>query len=195
MDRTYDPLVPGEWSEWEWDETLFAGAAAYYDRGRLPNAPGLADAFESIQDGRIYIEKLNGPLLFELKGTPAEYKKYLGDPRPFLEAMGIKLPKECRIETTIENHDWLGDHAPAFRSANGTIICNVGGGNVALPLVLQHVPARESMARAHPFVAIWQAMDKDISARRYMISARLFAILIVRIRDVNRLIKLAVHIA
>lgn len=30
-----------EWLEWEWDETLFAGAAAYYDRGRLPNAPGL----------------------------------------------------------------------------------------------------------------------------------------------------------
>ena len=38
--------MPGEWFEWEWDETLFAGAAAYYDRGRLPNAPGLADAFE-----------------------------------------------------------------------------------------------------------------------------------------------------
>ncbi|WP_333770509.1 class I SAM-dependent methyltransferase [Streptomyces sp. IBSBF 2435] len=27
---------------WEWDETLFAGAAAYYRRGRLPYAPGLA---------------------------------------------------------------------------------------------------------------------------------------------------------
>ncbi len=37
--------MSGEWFEWEWDETLFAGAAAYYDRGRLPNAPGLADAF------------------------------------------------------------------------------------------------------------------------------------------------------
>ena len=37
--------MTGEWCDWEWDETLFAGAAAYYDRGRLPNAPGLADAF------------------------------------------------------------------------------------------------------------------------------------------------------
>jgi hypothetical protein len=27
-----------------------------------------------VQDGRIYIEKINGPSLFELKGTPAEYK-------------------------------------------------------------------------------------------------------------------------
>jgi SAM-dependent methyltransferase len=46
--------VAGEWCEWEWDETLFAGAAAYYDRGRLPNAPGLADAFETALglDGR-----------------------------------------------------------------------------------------------------------------------------------------------
>jgi hypothetical protein len=34
----------------------------------------LADAFEPVQDGRIYIEKINGPFLFELKGARAEYK-------------------------------------------------------------------------------------------------------------------------
>jgi SAM-dependent methyltransferase len=46
--------VSGEWFEWEWDETLFAGAAAHYERGRLPNAPGLAEAFEKALglDGR-----------------------------------------------------------------------------------------------------------------------------------------------
>lgn len=46
--------MPGEWFEWEWDETLFAGAAEFYDRGRLPNAPGLADAFQKALglDGR-----------------------------------------------------------------------------------------------------------------------------------------------
>ena len=27
-----------------------------------------------MQDGRIHIEKINGPFLFQLKGTPAEYK-------------------------------------------------------------------------------------------------------------------------
>jgi len=32
-----------------------------------------ARAFEPVQDGRIYIEKLNGPFLFGDKGTPAEY--------------------------------------------------------------------------------------------------------------------------
>jgi SAM-dependent methyltransferase len=43
--------VPGEW---EWDETLFAGAAAYYEQGRLPNAPGLGEAFDEALglDGR-----------------------------------------------------------------------------------------------------------------------------------------------
>jgi hypothetical protein len=34
----------------------------------------LANAFVPIQDGRIYIEKINGPFLQELKGSPAEYK-------------------------------------------------------------------------------------------------------------------------
>ncbi|MEU1286229.1 class I SAM-dependent methyltransferase [Kitasatospora sp. NPDC005856] len=29
---------------WSWDETLFAGTAAHYTRGRLPYAPGLAQA-------------------------------------------------------------------------------------------------------------------------------------------------------
>jgi trans-aconitate methyltransferase len=29
---------------WQWDETLFAGAAPYYEQGRLPYAPGLAEA-------------------------------------------------------------------------------------------------------------------------------------------------------
>ena len=34
----------------------------------------LANAFEVIQDGRIYIEKINGPMLFAEKATPAEYR-------------------------------------------------------------------------------------------------------------------------
>ena len=32
-----------------------------------------AQAFELTQEGRIYIEKINGPFLFGDKGTPAEY--------------------------------------------------------------------------------------------------------------------------
>jgi hypothetical protein len=37
-----------------------------------------AHAFEPIQEGRIYIEKLNGPFLFIDKATPAEYSAGLG---------------------------------------------------------------------------------------------------------------------
>jgi hypothetical protein len=32
-----------------------------------------AHAFEPIQDGRIYIEKINGPFLYVERGSPAEY--------------------------------------------------------------------------------------------------------------------------
>jgi SAM-dependent methyltransferase len=44
----------GGWETWSWDESLFSGAAGYYERGRLPYAPGLADAFASslALDGR-----------------------------------------------------------------------------------------------------------------------------------------------
>lgn len=31
-------------ADWQWDPTLFAGAARHYERGRYPYAPGLADA-------------------------------------------------------------------------------------------------------------------------------------------------------
>jgi SAM-dependent methyltransferase len=34
----------GRWESWSWDASLFAGAAGYYEQGRLPYAPGLADA-------------------------------------------------------------------------------------------------------------------------------------------------------
>ena len=34
----------------------------------------LANAVEPVQDSRIYIEKINAPFLYQLKGTPAEYK-------------------------------------------------------------------------------------------------------------------------
>jgi SAM-dependent methyltransferase len=37
-------VTAGGWETWSWDESLFAGAAGYYERGRLPYAPGLADA-------------------------------------------------------------------------------------------------------------------------------------------------------
>jgi len=37
----------------------------------------LANAVEPVQDGRIHIEKINGPFLYQLKGAPAEYEARL----------------------------------------------------------------------------------------------------------------------
>jgi hypothetical protein len=44
----------------------------------IPKSPRklleLAHAFEPIHDDRIYIEAINGPMLFKENATPAEYK-------------------------------------------------------------------------------------------------------------------------
>jgi hypothetical protein len=52
----------------------FAAARPYADpeaaAGKLIE---IANSIEAVQDGRIHIELLNGPFLFELKATPAEY--------------------------------------------------------------------------------------------------------------------------
>ena len=57
---------------------------------------------------------------------------YLRDPRGLLERIGIALPDDCRIETVIENHDWMSHHTGGLAADNGPIvICNIGGGNIA----------------------------------------------------------------
>ena len=67
------------------------------------------------------------------ESTPEEILAYLKNPREELARMGIELPEGCRIETVIENHDWVSANTKGLEaSANGPIIvCNVGGGNVA----------------------------------------------------------------
>jgi hypothetical protein len=67
---------------------------------------------------------------------PTEVHAFLLDPRGQLREMGIELPEDCRIETTIENHDFLAATTDGLvKDSNGpdggTIVCNTGGGNVA----------------------------------------------------------------
>ena len=72
--------------------------------------------------------------------TPDEFSQYLKDPRTFLGSMGIAPPTNCRIETTIENHDWLGDSTRSLTAATRPpIICNVGQGNVGLARMVYRV--------------------------------------------------------
>ena len=46
----------------------------------------IANSVEAVQDGRIYIEKINAPFLYEERGSPAEYKAVdLAEARGWLE--------------------------------------------------------------------------------------------------------------
>ena len=40
----------------------------------------IASTVEPMQDGRIHIKKINGPMLYQHKATPAEYKAGLEGP-------------------------------------------------------------------------------------------------------------------
>jgi hypothetical protein len=52
----------------------FATAPAYADpEVAARKLIEIANSVDAVQDGRIHIELLNGPMLFELKATPAEY--------------------------------------------------------------------------------------------------------------------------
>ncbi len=65
------------------------------------------------------------------ESTPKEILAFVKNPRAELAKIGLKLPADCRIETTIENHDWLSEHSGGLTKENGTIICGTGGGNIA----------------------------------------------------------------
>ena len=65
------------------------------------------------------------------ESTPREAFEFLKDPRAQLRRIGIELPSDCRIETTLENHDWLSAHSKGLTADDGTIICGTGGGNIA----------------------------------------------------------------
>jgi hypothetical protein len=48
----------------------------------------IANSVEAVQDGRIHIELINGPFLFNLKATPAEYSETGRHPLRVLVGLG-----------------------------------------------------------------------------------------------------------
>jgi len=95
--------------------------------------------------------------------TPAEFRTYLGRPREFLRKLGIVVPRECRIETTIENHDWLEDQAPEFESESGndTVICNMGSGAAARSVYRVVSYARDEAATGNFEKALLHGVDRQ----------------------------------
>ena len=79
----------------------------------------LAHAFEPVQDGRIYIEKINEPFLYQLKGTPAEYKAGLEraiangwlalheSGRPTLSSASAVCPTKLKYQCAERRMNWL----------------------------------------------------------------------------------------
>ena len=77
--------------------------------------------------------------------TPEEFLNYLKDPLGVLASMGVKLPKGTRVETTIENHDWLSSNTRKLAAKGGpVIICNIGTGGVGIAALAKKAkPARD----------------------------------------------------
>jgi hypothetical protein len=73
----------------------------------------LANAFEPVQDGRIYIEKINGPFLFEHKGTPAEYKAGLNHTITEVQRNWCTRPAWLFSNARLRSEmGWSGSHVP-----------------------------------------------------------------------------------
>ncbi len=66
---------------WVWDESLFAGSSAFYDRGRIPYPPGLHDAFAAVADLR------GSPRLIDVGCGPGTVALRLVD--LFAEVVGV----------------------------------------------------------------------------------------------------------
>ncbi len=75
--------APGGWETWRWAESLFAGAARYYEQGRLPYAPDLAGVFARslALDGRGRLLDVGcGPGTVTLRLAPL-FEAAVGNPR------------------------------------------------------------------------------------------------------------------
>jgi SAM-dependent methyltransferase len=101
--------------EWEWDETLFSGAATYYARGRLPYAEGLGDALATALEldgtGRL-LDVGCGPGSATLRFAPHLAAVVGLDPDPGMLAEAARLA----AESGITNATWVqlrGEDLPA----------------------------------------------------------------------------------
>ncbi|WP_431896743.1 class I SAM-dependent methyltransferase [Nonomuraea sp. bgisy101] len=100
---------------WQWDSTLFQGSAAYYERGRLPYAPGFAETLATALglDGR-------GRLL-DVGCGPGIVTLALA--RLFIEAVGVDPDEDMLAEAErqakrrgVVNARWVAaraEHLPA----------------------------------------------------------------------------------
>lgn len=96
------------WEEWEWDPTLFEGTATHYRRGRLPYAPGIADAVTEALDldgtGRL-LDVGCGPGIVPglLADRVAEVVGIDPDPGMIEAAQGTGIPRSTWVQLLAED--------------------------------------------------------------------------------------------
>jgi SAM-dependent methyltransferase len=109
----------GDWQSWSWDESLFAGAAEYYEQGRLPYAPGLADAVARslALDGQGRLLDVGcGPGTVALRLAPL-FEAVVGlDP----DAGMLDRASRAAARLAISNASWVCQRAEALPAGLGT---------------------------------------------------------------------------
>jgi SAM-dependent methyltransferase len=109
----------GGWETWRWDESLFAGTAGYYEQGRLPYAPGLADAVAGslALDGRgRLLDAGCGPGTVTLRLAPL-FEAAVGlDPDPGMLARASR----AAAERGVGNVTWVRERAEALPAGLGS---------------------------------------------------------------------------
>jgi SAM-dependent methyltransferase len=112
-------FASGGWETWSWDESLFAGAARYYEQGRLPYAPGLADALARslALDGRGRLLDVGcGPGTVTLPLAPL-FEAVVGlDPDPEMLACASR----AAAERGAGNATWVRQRAEALPAGLGS---------------------------------------------------------------------------
>ncbi len=107
------------WETWRWDETLFAGAAAYYRTGRLPYSPMLASALAGALglDGRGRLLDVGcGPGVVTVELAPS-FETVVG-----LDPDGDMLTEAARFadERAVGNVRWVQMRAEELPGELGT---------------------------------------------------------------------------
>ncbi len=104
---------------WAWDESLFAGSAGFYDRGRIPYPPGLRDAFAAEADLR------GSPRLIDVGCGPGTVALRLAD--LFAEVVGVDADQGMIEEATrtaalrnVTNARWFQLRAEELPAGLGT---------------------------------------------------------------------------
>lgn len=101
-----------------WDETLFAGAAPFYERGRLPYPEGLVAALAGeLASGGTLVDIGAGPGTLSLMLAPAVAKVVAVEPDPEMVAHG----REAAVERGITTIEWQVVPAEEMVLAPGSV--------------------------------------------------------------------------